>query len=98
MRRAPACRRLRLRLHAASRRLRAPSRLLTRRCVRCAAQAEEDGPRPLTGFFFGNVTNRLRLQRDEGRYLGEARARQIRVLRAPIAASRPRSAPRHVRP
>ena len=43
-------------------------------------QEDEDAPRPLTsptGFFFGNVTNRLRLQRDEGRYLGEVRARPV---------------------
>jgi hypothetical protein len=44
-------------------------------------QEDEDAPRPLTGFFFGNVTNRLRLQKDEGRYLGEARTRCARSAR-----------------
>ena len=64
-----ACRALRLR--------RSPLRAwLT---VTWRPQEDEDAPRPLTSasFFFGNVTNRLRLQRDEGRYLGEVRARPV---------------------
>ena len=52
------------------------------RCARALTvtrrpQEDEDGPRPLTGFFFGNVTNRLRLQKDEGRYLGQVRAHAV---------------------
>jgi hypothetical protein len=48
-----------------------------------ARQQEEDGPRPLVGFLFGNVNNKLRLQQTEGRYLGEARAQRSAALSAP---------------
>jgi len=59
-------------------------------------EEEEGGPRPLTGFFFGNVTNKLRLQKDEGRYLGEARPDPSRSAqragpRSPCAARRRRA-------
>ena len=67
--------------------------LLTSQRVRCASQEEEDGPRPLTGFFFGNVTNRLRLQKDEGRYLGEARARRVCAAARAFRALRPLQCP-----
>jgi hypothetical protein len=29
--------------------------------------------RPMTGFFFGNVDNKLRLKKEEGKYIDEVR-------------------------